>query len=77
MSKGQREGAASNRRRHTLVVRQNTDVRGYIGIVDGDWYRLLADLPEGDRTEVNFWRRHSAVGHSGQVCQVRLVILDC
>jgi putative restriction endonuclease len=39
-----------------LVVRQNTDVRGYVGIIDGNWYRLLADLPEGDRAEVNFWR---------------------
>ena len=31
-------------------------MRGYVGIIDGNWYRILADLPEGDRAEVNFWR---------------------
>jgi putative restriction endonuclease len=31
-------------------------MRGYVGITDGNWYRLLADLPENERTEVNFWR---------------------
>jgi putative restriction endonuclease len=30
------------------------DVRAYVGVTDGDWYRYLAARP--DITEVNFWR---------------------
>jgi putative restriction endonuclease len=33
---------------------QNTGVRGYVAVTDGDWYQFLAARP--GLTEVNFWR---------------------
>ena len=41
---------------HATRSEQNTSVRGYVGVTDGDWYRFLADRPEVSAAEVNFWR---------------------
>ena len=35
-------------------MEHNIDVRAYVGVTDGGWYRFLAARPE--LTEVNFWR---------------------
>lgn len=31
-------------------------MRGYVGVTDGEWYRFLAERPEGTGGLVNFWR---------------------
>ncbi len=42
--------------RTPLPQAHNSQMRGYVGVTDDEWYRFLAARPEVSAVEVNFWR---------------------